>query len=149
MKKNSWSRAARTALAFAFALALALPAMAAGFDATPDHSVYGWVLDGAKKNADGTVSVTIMEVPAFAAKTYTTAISLADPAHTNAITKVTRADSLANDGKPSTTGPGSDQGVLAKDALAEIIFNAAGQCVDMEVVEFGDPSYMDSASYGG
>ncbi|MGD9941086.1 MAG: hypothetical protein AB7T74_14925 [Clostridia bacterium] len=33
-----------------------------------DHTTYGWALETAKKNADGTVTIRIMEVPNFEEK---------------------------------------------------------------------------------
>lgn len=149
MKHFGLSRVVQKILPFAFILVFLIPAMAEAIDVTPDHSVCGWVIDGAQQNTDGTVSVTIMEVPDFTQKAYTTAISLADPAHTNPITGVTRADSLVNDSKTTSPSALSDKGVLDKNAFAEVIFNAAGQCIDMEVVEFSAVTFMDSASYGG
>jgi hypothetical protein len=111
-----------------------------------DHTTKGWVLENAKKNSDGTVSVKIMEVPNFEVKTYTTAISLADSDHTNSITCVTRADALADF---SATGINSTGAILAQNAFVEIQFNNKNQCIDMEVIEFSEVTYMDSASYGG
>lgn len=106
-------------------------------DTTVDHTVYGWALGDAIKNDDGSVSITIREVPSFEEKTYTTSISLDDAEHTNTVTGITRADAL------------SDGDVLKKDAFVEIQFNAANECIDIEVIEFSEVAYMDSASYGG
>lgn len=104
-----------------------------------DHTTYGWALDNAI-NADGIVSVKIMEVPGFEVKEYSTAISLAGPAHTNPITKASRAEALAG-------------GIIAKNNFVEIHFNADNECIDMDVIEYGgnnaNNTYMDSASYGG
>mgnify|MGYP003772302345 FL=1 len=119
-------------------LMCAIPAVAlenSDIDTTPDHSVYGWVLNAAQINQDGTVSVRIMQVPQFEEKKYTTVLSLNDKAHINAMTGATRAEALED--------------VLDTDAFAEIIFNATNQCIDMEVIEFCAPAFMDSASYGG
>ena len=99
-------------------------------------SVYGWVTEKGTKNDDGTVSVTIMQVPSFESKTYTTAVPMDDAAHTNELTEITRADAL--------TG-----GILDRNCFVEIQFNTKGECVDMDVVEYGSPTYMDSAEYGG
>ena len=104
-----------------------------------DHTTYGWVTDLAEENSDGTVSVTIMEVPAFQKKTYTTAISLADAAHTNTITGITKAAALAE----------KATGLLQPDAFVEIQFDARDRCINIEIVEFHNTFYMDSASYGG
>lgn len=100
-----------------------------------DYTTYGWALDNAEKNEDGTVTVTIMEVPNFEQKTYTTAISLDDAKHKSPVTDVTRADALTT--------------VLAKNSFVEILFNKKGDCIDMERIENDAPAYMDSASYGG
>jgi hypothetical protein len=111
-----------------------------------NHTTYGWALENATKNSDGTVSIKIMEVPNFKVKTYTTAISLADADHTNPITGVTRAEALADFSATGMSGTGA---VLTKDAFVEIQFNNKDQCINMEVIEFSDKYYLDSASYGG
>ena len=86
-----------------------------------DHTTYGWVTKAATKNADGTVSVTIMEVPGFQSKTYTTVASLDTAAYQSPSTKVSRADALVT--------------VLKKNAFAEIRFDSSNQCIDMELIE--------------
>jgi len=100
-----------------------------------DHTTYGWVLEKATKNPDGTVSIKIMEVPNFQAKTYTTVLSLDSADYKSAATGVSRADALPT--------------VLTVNSFAEIIFNKNDECIDMEVVEYGEATSMDSASYGG
>jgi hypothetical protein len=154
MKKQAQTNAILSALAVVAMLFCAphlttTAAPIAAIDTRIDHTTYGWALENAKKNPDGTVTITIMEVPGFQTKTYTTAISLADAAHMNSVTGVTRADALANEGSNAAGMPPGNQGVLAKDSFVEIQFNAASQCVDMEVIEFSAVTYMDSASYGG
>jgi len=103
--------------------------------ATIDHTSYGWVTTAAAKNADGTVTVSLMEVPAFTSKTYTTAASLDDASSKSTVTGVSRADALVT--------------VLQKNAFAEIRFDSAGKCVDLELIEASSTTNMDPASYMG
>jgi hypothetical protein len=100
-----------------------------------DHTTYGWAQENAKKNPDGTVTIKMMEVPNFEVKTYTTATSLADADHSSPTTGVSRADALTT--------------ALGKNAFVEVKFNSKNQAIDMELIEYGTASYMDSASYGG
>lgn len=110
-----------------------------------DHTTYGWVTELATTNADGTVSVSIMEVPGFQKKTYTTSTAMNDAAHTNHINGITRAQALS-DADKGMARPG---GLMQPGAFVEIQFDAAGKCIDFEIVEFQNALYMDSASYGG
>ena len=100
-----------------------------------DHTTYGWALQNAAKNDDGTVTITIMEVPNFEEKTYTTAVSLDSADYASSVTGVTRADALSD--------------LLRKNAFVEVMFNKWGECIDLELIEYNTASYMDSASYGG
>ena len=100
-----------------------------------DHTTYGWVTTPAVKNADGSVSVTIMEAPSFTSKTYKTANSLDAADNQSAATKVSRADALVT--------------VLTKNAFAEIRFDSKNQPVDMELIESSSNLNMDPASYMG
>ena len=102
--------------------------------ANVDHTTYGWARKNAFKNADGSVTLEIMEVPNFEIKTYTT-LPLNTTDYSSPATGVTRADALVT--------------VLAVGAFAEIKFNSNNECIDMEVVEYSSPIVMDSASYGG
>lgn len=104
-----------------------------------DHTTYGWVTSLGKENADGTVTVSLMEVPGFQEKTYTTDISLSDELHTNRLTGVTKAKALTD----------KSSGLLQPGVFAEVHFDAQGKCINFELVEFHNALYMDSASYGG
>ena len=98
-----------------------------------DHTTYGWVTGAAVKNADGSVTVTIMEVPTFQSKTYTTVTSLANDI--SPITGASRTDALTT--------------LLKKNTFAEIQFDKNNQCIDMEMIESASLTNMDSASYMG
>lgn len=100
-----------------------------------DHTTYGWLLEDATIDAEGHVSVKIMEVPGFQTKEYTTVCSLTSEDNQSAVTSGVR-------GKALIVG-------LKKDAFAEVRFNADNECIDFELIEYGVPTYMDSASYGG
>ncbi len=100
-----------------------------------DHTTYGWVTKAAVKNADGTVSVTIMEVPGFQSKTYTTEASLDTAAYKSPSTSVSRADALVT--------------VLKNNAFAEIRFDSNDKVVDMELIEQSQVPNFDPASYMG
>lgn len=100
-----------------------------------DHTTHGFVLKPAVANADGTVTVTIMETPNFEKKTYTTVCPLNDDANHSTATTGTRANALAT--------------VLTRNTFMEVRFNAQNEVVDFEIVEYAQTCYMDSASYGG
>jgi hypothetical protein len=100
-----------------------------------DHTTYGWVTTAATKGTDGTVSITIMEVPGFASKTYKTVASLDTADYQSPSTKASRADALVR--------------VLAKGTMAEIRFDSGNNCIDMELIEGDSKTQMDSASYMG
>ena len=97
-----------------------------------DHVTYGWILDKTVVNADGTVTVNIMEVPAFEPKTYTTVCSLNNDENHSEATSGTRAAALAQ--------------ALSRNAFAEVRFNEAGEVIDYELIEYGMSAYMDSAT---
>ena len=109
------------------------PITASSQESDVDHTTYGWVTTAAVKNVDGTVTVKIMEVPAFQSKTYTTVGSL--ETDTSPITGASRADALVR--------------VLGRNTFAEIRFDSQNQCIDMELIESSSTTNMDPASYMG
>lgn len=111
------------------------------------HSTYGWVLKEGVKNDNGTVTVTIMEVPTFEAKEYTCVTNLDGDAYKSSVTGISRADGLTGFGAP--VGPMGPAALLVKNAFIEVLFNANNECIDFELIEQSRVAQMDSASYGG
>ncbi|MGE4354348.1 MAG: MBL fold metallo-hydrolase [Oscillospiraceae bacterium] len=109
-------------------------------DKTVDHSTYGWVTEAPAQDADHNVTIKIMEVPNFELKEYTTAYPLDNY---NAETDVYEADAIVS--------------MIPKNAMVEILFNAANEVIDIEIIEdtfgtsFGRTSgyNFDSMKYGG
>jgi glyoxylase-like metal-dependent hydrolase (beta-lactamase superfamily II) len=115
---------------------------AAEADMTPASSTYGWVVTPGSKDDANYVTVEILEAKTSERKVYTSAYPLDS---VSSLTKTLRADALV--------------ATLNISYFIEVIFNAAGEVIDFEVVEQnvgrGLSSaapfnyYMDSAKYGG
>ncbi len=107
-----------------------------------DHTTYGWLVEDGVINADGTVTATIMEVPEFKTKTYTTAWPMNDAAHTNSITGVSRAEAMSGEGDMFGGG------WLVQGSFIEIQKDAEDRCMDFELIQWNEVLMFDSASYG-
>ena len=130
---------------FALALCLAFSVMGTGLaEQQPDRvvasSTYGWVVEPATQDDNHIVSVGIVEAGTFEKKTVTSSYPLDDY---NSITDTFRSDSLVT--------------LLAiPDTFVEVLYNAAGEVIDLEVIEKTNGNarsnykyYFDSAKYGG
>ena len=68
-----------------------------------DHTTHGWLLENSKIDAEGHVSVKIMEVPSFEIKEYTTVCSLTDEDDQSAVTSGVRGKACPTTWTPPAT----------------------------------------------
>jgi hypothetical protein len=131
-------------LILALCLALSVCGIALGEqqpDRTVASSTYGWVVEPATQDEAHNVTATIVEAGTFEKKTFTTAYPMD---RYNAVSDAYRADSIVT--------------LFIPDTFVEVLFNAAGEVIDFEVIEKINAGmrgtgnydyYFDSAKFGG